>query len=183
MDPEKALIEGCKKGDRRSQRKLYEEFAPKMTVVCLRYSKSDQEAEDILQESFIKVFDKIKSFKGESRLIYWIKRIVINTALNHCRRKLYMFPMVDIDKMQDSFESDFSLAGFHFSELLKMIQLLPSGCQVIFNLYALEGYNHNEIAESLDISVGTSKSQYFRAKMLLRDMIQKEEKMSYGHTE
>lgn len=180
---EKALIEGCKKGDRVSQRDLYDHFSPKMMVVCLRYSKSDQEAEDILQESFIKIFDKIKDFKGESRLIYWIKRIVINTALNHGRRKLYMFPMVDVTLVEDVVRSDFSLAGFHFKELLKMIQQLPSGCQVVFNLYAIEGYNHNEIAEMLGISVGTSKSQYSRARMLLREMIGKEEKVSYGQAE
>ncbi len=180
MDSEKALIEGCKDGDRKSQRALYDQFAPKMMVVCMRYSKSDQEAEDILQESFIKVFDHIKRFKGESRLIYWIKRIVINTALNHGRRKLNMFPMVDVNEIDKNGDSDVSLAGFHFKELLKMIQELPSGCQVIFNLYAIEGYNHNEIAEMLEISVGTSKSQYSRARMLLREIIKKEEKVAYG---
>ena len=100
MTSENSLISGCKNGDRKSQRQLYDQYASKMMMVCLRYSKSDQEAEDILQESFIKVFDKIKGFKEESRLIYWIKRIVINTALNHGRKKLYMFPKVDIKEVE-----------------------------------------------------------------------------------
>lgn len=180
MNSEKALIEGCKDDDRQCQRALYDEYAPKMMVVCMRYSKSDLEAEDILQESFIKVFDNIKRFKGESKLVHWIKRIVVNTALNHGRRKLYMFPMLDVENIDNPSDGDVPLSGYHFQELLKMIQELPSGCQIIFNLYAIEGYNHNEIAEMLDISVGTSKSQYSRARMLLREMIQKEQDISYG---
>ncbi len=180
MTSEKALISGCKEGDRKYQRELYDLYAPKMLVVCMRYSKSDQEAEDILQEAFIKVFDHIKNFKEESRLIYWIKRIVVNTALNHGRRKLYMFPMVDVNELDKPQEGNFSIASLQLQELLKMIQELPSGCQIIFNLYAIEGYNHNEIAEKLEISVGTSKSQYSRARQLLREMIEKEE-MTYGN--
>ena len=110
MTSENSLISGCKNGDRKSQRQLYDQYASKMKIVCLRYSKSDQEAEDILQESFIKVFDKIKGFKEESRLIYWIKRIVINTALNHGRKKLYMFPMVDINEVE-YFDFIFTASG------------------------------------------------------------------------
>lgn len=180
MTSEKTLISGCKNGDRKSQRELYDSYAPKMMMVCLRYSKSDQEAEDILQESFIKVFDHIKNFKEESRLIYWIKRIVVNTALNHGRKKLYMFPMVDVKELEKNNSEDISISSLQLKELLKMIQDLPSGCQIIFNLYVIEGYNHNEIADMLEISVGTSKSQYSRARHLLRDMIVKEE-MSYGN--
>ncbi|MEO0556005.1 MAG: RNA polymerase sigma factor [Bacteroidota bacterium] len=180
MTSENSLISGCKNGDRKSQRQLYDQYASKMMMVCLRYSKSDQEAEDILQESFIKVFDKIKGFKEESRLIYWIKRIVINTALNHGRKKLYMFPMVDINEVERQDNDDISISSLQLQELLKMIHELPSGCQIIFNLYAIEGYNHNEIADMLEISVGTSKSQYARARYLLREMIGKEE-ITYGN--
>ncbi|MEM1408318.1 MAG: RNA polymerase sigma factor [Bacteroidota bacterium] len=180
MTSEKSLISGCKNGNRKSQRELYDQYASKMMVVCLRYSKSDQEAEDILQESFIKVFDKIKGFKEESRLIYWIKRIVINTALNYSRKKLYMFPMVDINEVERHGNDDISISSLQLQELLNMIQKLPSGCQIIFNLYAIEGYNHNEIAEMLEISAGTSKSQYARARYLLREMIVKEE-ITYGN--
>ncbi|QSE96888.1 RNA polymerase sigma factor [Fulvivirga lutea] len=179
MHSEKDLIERCVKGDRKAQKELYDRHVSAMLVVALRYSKARQEAEDIIQESFIKVFDKIKTYKGESDIKYWIKRIVVNTALNHQRSKLYMFPMVDVEGMHNDFYSEISLSSYHFKELLQMIQELPTGCQAIFNLYAIEGYNHQEIAEMLNISVGTSKSQYSRAKMLLKERIEKEQKVSY----
>lgn len=181
MYPEKGLVDGCIKGDRKSQKELFDHFSAKMMVVSMRYSKSDQEAEDILQESFIKVFDKIQTFRGESKLEFWIKRIVVNTALNYGRSKLYMFPMVDVSQNECAPTGDFSLSNFHFKDLLKMIQSLPSGCQVIFNLYAVEGYTHREIAEELQISEGTSKSQYSRARTLLQKMIVEEENLSYGN--
>ncbi len=179
MNSEKALIQACIKGERKAQRSFYDLYAPKMMVVALRYSKSDLEAEDIIQEAFIKIFDKIKDFRAESSLGFWVKRIVINTALNHQRSKLYMFPMVDVYEMKEESEQDISLSGYHFQEMLKIIQELPSGCQIIFNLYAIEGYSHQEIAKMLGISVGTSKSQYSRAKELLRKRFENEEKLSY----
>lgn len=179
MPPEKDLIERCIKQEGKAQKELYDLYAPTMMVVAMRYSKSDQEAEDVLQESFIKVFDKIKTFRNDSELRFWIKRIVVNTALNHQRSKLYMFPMVDVSDLKEGIKDDFSLADFHFKELLKLIQELPIGCQAVFNLYAIEGYNHNEIAELLNVSVGTSKSQYSRAKQLLRERINQEDKLSY----
>ena len=179
MYSEKDLIEKCMSGDRKAQKELYNLYAPSMLVVALRYSKAQQEAEDILQEAFIKVFDNLKSYKGNSEIKYWIKRIVVNTALNSQRSKLYMFPMVDVTEMRNDFHSEIPLSQFHFKDLLKMIQELPSGCQAIFNLYAIEGYNHQEIAEMLTISTGTSKSQYARAKALLRERIEKEQEISY----
>lgn len=180
MDSEKALIEGCSKGDRKSQKQLFDLYSKKMKVVAMRYSKSVYEAEDILQEAFIKVFANLKTFRGESRLEFWIKRIVVNTALNQQRSKLYLFPMVDIHELNFSEDSKVSLGDFHFKELLIMIQELPSGCQAIFNLFAIEGYSHKEIAEMLKISEGTSKSQYARARSLLRDKITTES-ISYGN--
>ncbi|MEQ9167921.1 MAG: RNA polymerase sigma factor [Fulvivirga sp.] len=179
MDSEKALIQGCIKGDRKAQKQLYDQFAGRMLVVAMRYSKSDLEAEDIIQEAFIKIFEKIKTFREESRLGFWIKRIVVNTALNHQRSKLYMFPMVDVQELNNNSDGDFSLSNYHFKELLAFIKELPSGCQIIFNLYAIEGYSHQEIAKMLDISIGTSKSQYFRAKELLKARIGQEEQKSY----
>lgn len=179
MDSDKILIEKCARGDRKAQRALYELYAGKMLVVALRYTKSQLEAEDVLQEAFIKVFEKIKTFRAEAEVRFWIKKIVVNTALNSQRSKLYMFPMVDVTEMQDSFETDISLSTYHFTELLKFIQELPTGCQAIFNLYAIEGYNHQEIADMLNISVGTSKSQYSRARSILKERIEKEQLLSY----
>ncbi|MEO1049189.1 MAG: RNA polymerase sigma factor [Bacteroidota bacterium] len=180
MLSEKELVEGCIKGNRNAQRDFYEYYSKKVFITCLRYSKCQDEAEDILQECFIKVFKNLKNFRGDSKLETWIKRIAINTALNYQRSKLYLFPMVDVEHVKNEFEEDFTLSNYHFKELLKMIQELPSGCQVIFNLYAIEGYNHKEISEMLGVSVGTSKSQYARAKSLLKEMLGEEQKVSYG---
>lgn len=166
--PENDLIKGCANGDRRSQKALYDEFSGKMFPICLRYAKSDQEAEDILQEAFVKVFAKINTFRAESSLFHWIKRIVINTALNSSRSKLYMFPMVDIDYVGNSFEYEQIFSSLKYDDLLGLIQELPNGCRAIFNLYAIEGYSHKEIAEMLEVSEGTSKSQFARAKSLLQ---------------
>lgn len=174
MPPTKNLIDRCIKQESNAQRELYDLYAPSMMVVAMRYSKSDQEAEDVLQEAFIKVFDKIDSYRRESDLRFWIKRIVVNTALNQQRSKLYMFPMVDIKDVDDDLKNDISLSSFHFQELLKLIQELPTGSQTVFNLYAIEGYSHKEIGELLNVSEGTSKSQYARAKKLLREKITKE---------
>jgi RNA polymerase sigma-70 factor (ECF subfamily) len=173
MPSEQELIEGCRNGERGFQKALYEKFCRKMMVVCLRYSKSTAEAEDILQEGFVKVFHGIKDFRQESKLETWITRIMVNTALNLQRRKLYLFPMVDVNEL-DLPEEEVSISGINFTYLLQMIQLLPHGCQVVFNLFAIEGYNHKEIAELLGVSEGTSKSQYARARQLLQQKLLKE---------
>ncbi|MEJ2005910.1 MAG: sigma-70 family RNA polymerase sigma factor, partial [Cyclobacteriaceae bacterium] len=164
------------------QRKLYDRFAGQMLAICKRYSKSDLEAEDILQESFIKVFKKINTFRGESSLFFWIKRIVINTALNNQRSKLYAKPMADVTVIPMYVDTNITLADFHFEELLAMIQELPDGCQMIFNLYAIEGYPHKEIARMLKISEGTSKSQYARARSLLQEKLVKDKGVTYGNS-
>lgn len=170
------LIEACIGGDRLAQRNLYDLFSKRMYIVCLRYTKSQQEAEDVLQDSFIKVFKNLKGYRGESRLDYWIKRIVVNTALNSQRKKLYMYPMVDIDDVKNKFDHNKVLSNFQLEELLKMIRELPTGCQTVFNLFAIEGYSHKEIAEMLEVSEGTSKSQFARARKLLQEKIAEEDK-------
>lgn len=171
------LIEACINGERAAQRSLYDIFSKKMYVVCLRYTKSQQEAEDVLQEAFIKIYKNLNTYRGESRLDYWIKRIVINTALNNQRKKLYMYPMVDIDEVQNTVERNKVLSDFRVDELLRMIRELPDGCQTIFNLFAIEGYSHKEIAEMLNVSEGTSKSQFSRARKLLQEKLAEEEKL------
>lgn len=168
MLSEQELIKGCVKGDRAAQKALYERYCRKMMVACQRYAKSTQEAEDALQEGFLKVFASLKSFRGDARLDTWITRIMINTALNAQRQKLYLLPMVDITEMNLPEDEEISLAAFNLSELIAMIQSLPDGCRLVFNLFAIEGYNHKEIAGMLGISEGTSKSQYSRAKSLLK---------------
>lgn len=183
MPDEKELIDGCRKGIRASQKALYDRYSKKMMVVCLRYSKSTPEAEDILQEGFVKVFQGLEGFRQDSKLETWVTRIMVNTALNHHRKKLYLYPMVDVEEI-DIPQTEVSLSGLHFSQLLEMIQDLPQGCQVVFNLFAMEGYSHKEIAEMLGISEGTSKSQYARARSLLQTRLLNESSyyQKYGET-
>lgn len=176
---EKQIIRGCCEGDRATQCELYNCYSTTMLMVCMRYSKNRDDAEDILQEAFIKIFKSIKNFRGQSTLGYWIKKIVVNTALNHQRSKLYLFPMVELNDISYSSGNDQIIANCSLEELLKMIQALPIGCQVIFNLYAIEGYKHREIALMLDISPGTSKSQFSRARTLLQQMISQANNINY----
>ncbi|MBV6639952.1 MAG: RNA polymerase sigma factor [Cyclobacteriaceae bacterium] len=177
---EEELIKGCCKQDAKAQQQLYDTFAPRMYAVALRYTKMEQEAEDILQEAFLKVFKKIGDFRKDSSLAYWIKRIVINTALNHQRSKLYLYPMVDVNDLSQYSANETAVSSLSQKELMEMIRRLPSGCQIIFNLYAIEGFKHHEIAEMLDLSEGTSKSQYARAKSLLKEWINESNKVNYG---
>ncbi|HMJ68686.1 MAG TPA: RNA polymerase sigma factor [Cyclobacteriaceae bacterium] len=173
---EKELIQGCARGDRASQKALYERYCRKMMVVCQRYSRATQEAEDTLQEGFIKIFKSIADFRAESKLETWITRIMINTALNSQRQKLYLLPMVDVTEISLPEREEVSLSGFHLEDLINMVQTLPDGCRVVFNLFAIEGYGHQEIAKMLEISEGTSKSQYNRAKGLLKAKLERESK-------
>jgi RNA polymerase sigma factor (sigma-70 family) len=172
---EDELIEGCRKENRASQKALYDRYCRKMLVVCMRYSKSTAEAEDVLQEGFVKVFNGIKNFRKESKLETWITRIMVNTALNVQRKKLYLFPMVDVEEINLP-DVEVSISGIHFAQLLELIQSLPHGCQIVFNMFAIEGYSHKEIADQLGISEGTSKSQFARAKSLLQQRLLKESK-------
>lgn len=177
---EEKLIKGCQKGKREYQQALYDKYANGMYLVALRYSKMQQEAEDILQEAFVKVFKNIENFRKDSSLAYWIKRIVVNTALNHQRSKLYLYPMVDVTELNNWSDKESVISGLGYQELLALIRELPTGCQVIFNLFAIEGYKHHEIAKKLEISEGTSKSQYSRAKSILVEKIMNQEQQKYG---
>ena len=172
---EEWLIAECSRGNAKSQRLLYEKYASKMYVVALRYSKTTFEAEDILQESFIKIFNHIHEFQADCPLEFWIKRIVINTSLKQNRRKLDKARMEDVSTMPDEPSEEIEFSNYNFQQLLQLIQRLAPGYQLIFNLYAIEGYKHKEIAEMLDITEGTSKSQYARAKTLLQKMLLEEE--------
>jgi len=175
MLDERSLVDGCRKKDRTAQRKLYELFAGKLFVVAQRYTKDRDDAEDVLQDSLVKAFNHLDSFRFECPLEAWLKRIVINTALKHLRRQKPWQNPADVDEVAYALpQAEDSLAGLHYQQLLRLVQELPTGCQTVFNLYAIEGYTHPEIAAMLDISEGTSKSQYARARMLLQQKIQNE---------
>ncbi|CAN5264703.1 sigma-70 family RNA polymerase sigma factor [soil metagenome] len=177
MTSDEALIKGCVKNDRSCQRSLYAHYSRRMMMICQRYTRNTEDAEDILQEGFIKVFSHIGSFKGEAKLETWMTRIFINCALNHQRQKLYLFPMLDIEETDLTQSEDTNLWEFHTEELLLMIRSLPDGCRVVFNMFAIEGYAHKEIASLLSISEGTSKSQYNRAKTLLKMKLSEQAKL------
>ena len=174
------LIKACIKGERKAQKDLYDLFASKMMVVALRYTKSTAEAEDILQEGFLKVFQKIGSLVNESSLESWIRRIIVNKALNQDRSKIYMFPMTEVVESTSSTEEEADLSDLGFKELMELIRSLPDGCRVIFNMYVIDGYSHKEIAKMLEISTGTSKSQLARARELLKSKLGKRREVNYG---
>lgn len=157
------------------QRALYDRYAPLMMGVCMRYAANEQEAEDVLQEGFITVFRKIDSFEGKGELGAWLRKVFLNTALMQYRKNKARLQDLDVDVVGFRLESgDDPLDQLQADDLMRMIQRLPPGARMVFNLYAIEGFDHNEIAEQLGVSQGTSKSQYSRARELLRHMIEKE---------
>ncbi|GHE72082.1 MULTISPECIES: sigma-70 family RNA polymerase sigma factor [Roseivirga] len=166
------LINRCIKGEVKAQRELYDRYAARLMPVAMRYAKSQADAEDILQDAFIKIFNSLESFRHEAQFSTWLRRIVVNTAINHNRKKLYQQPMLDIDKTPLHVEKELVISHLHFTEIMAMMQKLPVGCRTVFNLFAIEGYGHKEIAEMMEITEGTSKSQYARARALLKVMIE-----------
>ena len=159
------IASGCKSSDAIAQKALYDKFSRKMFGVCLRYAKGREEAEDFLQEGMITVFQRISSFNQEGSLEGWVRRVVVNTCLEHLRKQKLQW--VNIDEVEESAEDGFTMEKINIKDLLEVINALPTGFKAVFNLYALEGFTHKEIAELLSISEGTSKSQYARAKAVL----------------
>ncbi len=170
---EEELIKQCIAGNRQCQEMLYKNHASKMFGICLGYISDREGAKDILQEGFIKVFTSLHQFKGEGSLEGWIRKIIVRTAIDHYRTFIRDLRNVNIEEA-DSVSFGVSMPDKILEkELLTLIHQLPEGARVIFNLYVVEGYSHNEIAEMLDITTGTSKSQFSRAKSLLQNWIEK----------
>ena len=172
---EDKLIEGCIAGKRDMQQLLYDLYSKKMMAVCLRYAPTTFEAEDMMQEAFVKVFTHIGNFKRDCPLEFWIRKIMVNNALKHLRSKQLLTVSHEADEVSNLASDSFSLTGYSLDELLSMVQRLAPRYRMVFNLYAIEGYNHKEIGEMLDISEGTSKSQYSRARAILQSMISRQE--------
>jgi len=172
---EEQIIDGCIVGDRKAQKLLYDRYSPTMLGICLRYSKSSEEAEDIMQDGFIKVFKYIESFRRQGSFEGWIKRIMVNTALNyyHKNQKNLHQNIEDINenKILDTDDLPPKKLPFTQMEMLEAIRALPEGYGVIFNLYVFEKYKHREIAEMLSISVNTSKSQLSKARNYLQKVL------------
>ena len=169
---EAELIKGCIKGDRASQKKLYCQYAPKMLGVCRRYFENVHEAEDALQEGFIKVFEHLKKYRNEGSFEGWIRRIMVNTSINSYKSNLKNYYHSELDEVESDLFYDANITGtFSVEILLKLIDEMPKGYKMVFNLYEIEGYSHKEIADKLNFSENTSKSQLVKAKRYLRKKI------------
>lgn len=173
---EEKLISGCLANNSASQNELYKHFAAKMFGVCLRYAKDRDEAADLLQEGFIKVFDNLPKFKKEGSFEGWIRRIMVNTALSNFRKKHHMYAIINIDDLEVKDESleddgDDLINQIEINEVLEIIKQLSPGYQMVLNLYAIEGFSHKEIAKQLGISENTSKSQLSRARLILQNKL------------
>lgn len=168
------LIKDCLKGKPASQKQLYDEFADVMLGVCYRYTKSMADAEDVLQESFVKVFTRLHQYKEDGPLGGWIRKIVVNTALNYLKRsRNYQSELVFLDEGLHPVTDDNPELNLAAKELASLIRQLPVGYQTIFNLHAVEGYSHVEIGQMLGIKDSTSRSQYLRARTLLISWIER----------
>ena len=169
----KNIIKGCLAGNRRDQELLYRRHAARLYAVCLQYSGNDEEARDILQEGFIKIFEHLHHYKHEGSFEGWMHRIVVNTALEKYRSKHNLYRVDDIDLIpeQDAAPETEDYAGLEAVDLLDIIRELPPKCRMVFNLFAIEGYSHKEIGEMVNISEGTSKSNLSRARIILQKKV------------
>jgi RNA polymerase sigma-70 factor (ECF subfamily) len=180
LHKEKDIIDGCLSGSRRDQELLYRRYSPKLYAVCLQYAGNTEEARDVLQEGFIKIFENLSRYSHEGSFEGWMRKIIVNTALEKYRSRYYLSRVDDIDEAAEPIAgpdtNDF--AGLEAHDLLNMIIELPPKYRMVFNLYAIEGYSHKEIGTMLNITEGTSKSNLSRA----RDILQKKVTILTGVT-
>ncbi len=171
------LVNDCIQEKPSAQKYLFDKFSRTMMGVCMRYARDSQEAQDIMQDGFIKVFNSISGFHHDGSLEGWVKRIMINTALDAYRRNKKRINDIELDNehAMEISHDDHIVEGMSADYLLKIIQLLPEGYKLVFNMFAIEGYSHKEIADQLGISVNTSKSQYSRARTHLQKLLSKSE--------
>lgn len=171
---EEVLLEGCKKNDAIAQQELYNKYSPKMLSVCYRYAKTREDAEDMLQEGFIKVFTQISQFEARGSLEGWILRIMVHTCINHLKKNKRFNDNIDLSYAESiGIREDYIPARLQAKQVVECIRALPLGYRTVLNLYAIEGYSHKEIGDMLDIEESTSRSQFTRAKNLLESMLLK----------
>lgn len=174
------LLEGCKAGDRKMQELLYKQTASKMLAVCMRYARDRMEAEDSLQLGYIKIFQKIKEYRGDGSFEGWIRRVMVNTAIESYRKNLRTLNVVAIEEAYEQPSTGFDFSRLGMQDLMGLIQKLADGYRIVFNMYIIEGYSHKEIAATLGISEGASKSQLSRARAILKEEIIKMEGINYA---
>lgn len=176
------LIRKCKAGDRKAQELLYKQFAAKMMGVCLRYATDKMEAEDMLQNGFIKVFQKLDDYRGAGSFEGWVRRIMVHTSIEYYRKHHKNLQLVEIEESGTCEPvSGRYASSLEAKDLMLLIQQLPAGYRMVFNLYAIEGYSHREIADMAGITEGASKSQLSRARALLKQKIEQLERNEYEY--
>ncbi len=169
---EEAMLQGCYRNEAVAQQELYHRYSPKMLSVCYRYAKSREDAEDMLQEGFIKVFTQIHQFQNRGALEGWIRKIIVHTCINNLKKNKKFSESVDIVHASGLQVREESIPSIlQAKQVVECIRMLPIGYRTVLNLYAIEGYSHKEIAEMLDIEESTSRSQYTRAKAMLEDIL------------
>jgi RNA polymerase sigma factor (sigma-70 family) len=169
---EEAILQGCLKDSAKAQKSLYEKFSGKMLAVCYRYAHNREDAEDMLQEGFIKVFSQIHTFKSQGAFEGWIRRIMIHTCINHLKKNRKFKESVDLIHANSlQIREDTIPSILQAKQVVECIRLLPIGYRTVLNLYAIEGFSHKEISSMLDIEESTSRSQYTRAKAMLEDIL------------
>ena len=174
------LINGCKKGNRTMQELLYKQTAGKMMLVCQRYAKDRMEAEDVLQMGYIKIFQKVAEFRNEGSAEGWMRRIMVNTAIESYRKSLRTLSIVQIEEAYEQPSTGFDFSSLGMADLLRLISQLADGYRIVFNMFVIEGYSHKEIADTLGITEATSKSQLSRARTILKNAIIKMEGIQYA---
>ncbi|MFK8102357.1 MAG: RNA polymerase sigma factor [Saprospiraceae bacterium] len=165
------LIKGCIQEDKNCQRELFQRYAGIMFTVCLRYARHRMEAEDLLQDAFIKIFNKVSFFKSEGSFEGWIRRIVINTALKNYQKSSFQKERIGLEDYEESTIEPSIYSALGEEELMNQIAKLPDGYRIVFNLYVIEGYSHKEIAETIGIGESTSRSQLVKARKMLQEQI------------
>jgi RNA polymerase sigma-70 factor (ECF subfamily) len=175
------LIKRCRAGERKAQELLYKQFAAKMLGVCLRYATDRMEAEDMLQNGFIKMFQKLNDYRGEGAFEGWVRRIMAHSAIAYYRKHHKMMQVIEIDAVNEPSADAVAISSLDAKYLLALIQKLAPGYKMVFNLYAVEGYSHREIGEIMGITEGASKSQLSRARTILKEQIVKTDGKRYGY--
>jgi len=176
------LITRCKAGERKAQELLYKQYAAKMLGVCNRYATDRMEAEDMLQNGFIKVFQKLADYRGEGSFEGWVRRIMVHSSIEYYRKHHRMMQLVDLEESGTEISvNPLASAKLEAKDLLLLIQQLAPGYRIVFNLYAIEGYSHKEIGEMIGITEGASKSQLSRARSILKEQVAKMEGQKYGY--
>lgn len=165
------LIAGCIRGDRNCQVELFQRFSGKLLSVCIRYTRHRMEAEDILQDAFIKIFKNLEKFEGKGSFEGWMRRIVVNTALKNYNKSSFQKEKIGLQDYEEGALDPDVVASLHAEELMNVVSNLPAGYKAVFNLYVIEGYSHREIAEQLEIQESTSRSQLVKARKMLQSKI------------